>query len=107
MILRRSLLAAGLLGTASAAYGFGFSPFAEPVITRHVLSPPGWPAGLRLRIAVLADLHAGAPLMSRDNLASMQTPNVASGACPGLSALGVLHAAHISSVFPARTPHAR
>ena len=49
----------------------------------------------------------GPTLMSRDNLASMQTPNVASGACPGLSALGVLHATHISSVFPARTPPAR
>jgi NADH dehydrogenase len=49
----------------------------------------------------------GPTLMSRDNLASMQTPNVASGACPGLSALGVLHAAHISSIFPARTPPAR
>ena len=49
----------------------------------------------------------GPTLMSRDNLASMQTPNVASGACPGLSALGVLHAVYISSVFPARTPPAR
>ena len=68
MILRRSLLAAGLLGTASAAYGFGFSPFAEPVITRHALTPRGWPAGLRLRIAVLADLHAGAPLMSLERV---------------------------------------
>ncbi|MEY3652247.1 MAG: hypothetical protein RL739_417 [Pseudomonadota bacterium] len=49
----------------------------------------------------------GPTLMSRDNLASMQTPNVASGACPGLSALGVPSPAHISSVFPAHTPPAR
>lgn len=49
----------------------------------------------------------GPTLMSRDNLASMQTPNVASGACPGLSELGVRHAAHISSVFPARKPFDR
>ncbi len=49
----------------------------------------------------------GPTLMSRDNLASMQTPNVSSGKCPGLSALGVRHAAPISSVFPARTPPAR
>lgn len=68
MMLRRSLLAAGLMGSASAAYGFGLSPFAAPVITRYALTPQGWPAGLRLRIAVLADLHAGAPLMSLERV---------------------------------------
>ena len=46
----------------------------------------------------------GPTLMSRDNLASMQTPNVSSGTCPGLSELGVPRAAHISSVFSTRNP---
>ncbi len=69
MILRRTLLGTGLLGASAAAYGFGFSPFADPVITRYALTPPGWPAGLRLRIAVLADLHAGAPLMDLERVA--------------------------------------
>lgn len=69
MMLRRTLLGTGLLGMAAAAYGFGLSPFADPVITRYALTPRGWPAGLRLRIAVLADLHAGAPLMTLDRVA--------------------------------------
>ncbi len=32
-------------------------------ITDYRLTPPGWPAGQRLTIAVLADLHAGGPNM--------------------------------------------
>ncbi len=35
----------------------------------------------------------GEPLMTRDNLASMQVPNVASGIAPGLSSLGLTPAA--------------
>jgi NADH dehydrogenase len=42
----------------------------------------------------------GPTLMSRDNLASMLVNNVSSGACPGLSALGVPQATHLRSVFP-------
>ena len=41
----------------------------------------------------------GQPLMSRDNLASMQTPNVASGTLPGLSSLGITPAS-VHSVAP-------
>ena len=68
MILRRTLIGTGLLGASAAAYGFGVSPFADPVITRYALTPRGWPPGLRLRIAILADLHSGAPLMSLDRV---------------------------------------
>jgi predicted MPP superfamily phosphohydrolase len=80
MILRRTLLGTGLLGASTAAYGFGVSPFADPVITRYALTPPGWPGGLRLRIAVLADLHAGAPLMSLDRVARIVAAANALGA---------------------------
>src|SRR5580704_8464338 len=38
------------------------------VVTRYALTPPGWPAGRRLSIAVIADLHAGGP--------DMQLPHV-------------------------------
>ena len=38
--------------------------------------------------------------MSRDNLASMQVPNVASGTLPGLSALGITPTA-MEAVAPA------
>lgn len=41
----------------------------------------------------------GEPLMSRDNLASMQVPNVASSTHPGLEALGV-HATALEAVMP-------
>ena len=39
--------------------------------------------------ALLMECLPGQPLMSRDNLASMQTPNVASGTLPGLASLGI------------------
>ena len=32
-------------------------------VTNYRLSPPGWPAGRRLTITVIADLHAGGPNM--------------------------------------------
>ncbi|HLO94097.1 MAG TPA: complex I NDUFA9 subunit family protein [Burkholderiaceae bacterium] len=39
--------------------------------------------------ALLMECLPGEPLMSRDNLASMQVPNVASGSLPGLAELGL------------------
>ncbi len=49
----------------------------------------GLPDGLaRLQAAVMECLP-GEPLMSRDNLVSMRTPNVASGKLPGLADLGI------------------
>ena len=41
----------------------------------------------------------GGPLMSRDNLDSMRVPNVATGQCPGLAALGI-EATAMASVAP-------
>ena len=49
--------------------------------------------------ALLMEMLPGPPLMSRDNLASMQVDNIASGALPGLSELGVPTAARLDSVF--------
>ena len=67
MITRRALVRAGaglaLGGLAPAAYGFGIEPGWRLEVTPYRLSLPGWPAGLRLRIAVLADLHVGEPYM--------------------------------------------
>ncbi len=39
--------------------------------------------------ALLMELAPGEPLMSRDNLAALQTDNVAGGTLPGLTALGI------------------
>ena len=43
--------------------------------------------------ALAMELLPGTPLMSRDNLDSMQVPNIATGMLPGLQALGITPAA--------------
>ncbi len=50
--------------------------------------------------ALLMEMLPGAPLMSRDNLASMQSDNVASGQLPGLADFGVAQATSLAAVFP-------
>jgi uncharacterized protein YbjT (DUF2867 family) len=57
---------------------------------RPVLGLPHWAASWQAR---LMELQPGGPLMSRDNLASMQVANVASPGMPGLAALGISAAA--------------
>lgn len=45
--------------------------FAEPFrlnVTRYRVTPPRWPRGLSLRLAVIADLHACQPWMSLDRI---------------------------------------
>lgn len=64
---RRALLKT-LAGSAIGALGLGgYALAVEPGfrlrVQRYALTPPGWTAGLALRIAVLADLHAGMPSM--------------------------------------------
>jgi len=49
--------------------------------------------------AALMECLPGTPPMSRDNLDSMQVPNIASGQLPGLDALGI-NAAALESVAP-------
>jgi hypothetical protein len=52
----------GLAGFATTAYGAGIE--AESLlVTRYRLTPPRWPAGMRLSISVIADIHAGGPNM--------------------------------------------
>lgn len=57
---------------------------------RPLLPLPGWVGQLQ---ALAMELAPGEPLMSRDNIASMQVPNVATGTLPGLQALGIAPAA--------------
>ena len=71
MISRRDLLkltaSVGAFGVSSAAYGF-----SEPVfrlrVARYDLAPPRWPAEFKLKIAVVADIHACDPWMSLDHI---------------------------------------
>jgi predicted MPP superfamily phosphohydrolase len=53
----------GALGVSTTAYGFGIEP-ERLRVTRYRLSPPQWPSDFKLKIAVIADLHACDPWMS-------------------------------------------
>lgn len=59
----------------------------------------GLPDGLARAQAFMLECLPGEPLMSRDNIASMRVPNVASGTLPGLQALGI-EPASLASVAP-------
>ena len=50
----------------------------------------------------MMELAPGPTLMSRDNLASMEVDNIASGQCAGLDSLGVAKPKHLGDVFPAQ-----
>ena len=65
----------------------------------HVRPVIGLPDALGQLQALAMELLPGAPLMSRDNLASMRVPNIASGTLPGLAQLGIT-AATLGSVAP-------
>ncbi len=65
MITRRQVVK-GLVALPLATAGAGGYAVAEPfrlAVTRYCLTPKGWPAGLHLRIAALADIHACEPWM--------------------------------------------
>ena len=55
-------------GLCAAAYAFGVEPGLRLRVTRYGLTPPGWPPGFRLRLGVVADLHAGEPHMGPDRV---------------------------------------
>lgn len=59
----RALGALMLSGVASGAYAVGIEPIGRPRIVRYHLVPKTWPTGLKLRLVVLADLHACRPWM--------------------------------------------
>jgi predicted MPP superfamily phosphohydrolase len=68
MITRRRFLRASASFPASlfalSGYALGVEPLLRLSITRYVLTPANWPAGLTLRICALADIHAVNPGMS-------------------------------------------
>jgi len=56
-----------VLAVSAASAGLGGYAVAEPWrlnVTRYALTPPGWPPGLKLRFAIIADLHACEPWMN-------------------------------------------
>jgi predicted MPP superfamily phosphohydrolase len=55
----------GLAGASvsTAAYGFWVEPGWRLALAEYRLTPPRWPPGLKMRVALIADLHAGEPFM--------------------------------------------
>ena len=72
MITRRQVLVGGLGFSASlaatGAYGVGIEPNFVPAVRHYAPTPDGWPDGLRLRIGIIADIHACEPWMSAERL---------------------------------------
>jgi uncharacterized protein len=60
------LSGAGMVGLSS--YGFAIEPGYRLNVTRYRVSPPQWTPGLSLSIGVIADLHAGGPLMPAERI---------------------------------------
>ncbi len=93
---RRFLRGAGVLGTGFTglgAYAAGIEPGLMLDVTNYTLTPPGWPANLPLRIAVIADIHACEPWMSAARIRSIC--EVANGLKPDLTViLGDFNAGH-------------
>ena len=72
MLTRRRIfqtLGLSTLGALSlGGYAFGLEPFRLRV-QRYSVSPEGWPKGLHLKIAALADIHACKPWMMVERIA--------------------------------------
>ena len=70
-VTRRRVLtgAAGLFGLSvgTAVYAAAIEPDGL-VVTRYAPALPGWPAGRKLSITVIADLHAGGPDMQLEHI---------------------------------------
>ncbi|MGA2994181.1 metallophosphoesterase [Bradyrhizobium sp.] len=58
----RTFSGLGVAGVSTVAYGFS-EPELQLRVTRYQVSPPQWPADLKLKIAVIADVHACDPWM--------------------------------------------
>jgi len=98
-ITRRGLIKSGLGLTGAAMVLPGTAAYAgaeaayELVITDYRLNPPGWPAGQRLTIAVIADLHAGGPNMGIERVRQVVDAGNALG-CDLVVLLGDYFATH-------------
>lgn len=73
MISRRKFLT-GMLSFTAAGLALSAYGSAQPYglrVTRYAVSPPRWPDGLNLKLAVLADLHVIDPWMNLDRIAQI------------------------------------
>jgi uncharacterized protein len=75
-LLSRRLFLQSLGGLVVTTAGFGaYAVVIEPEfrldVTSYKVTPPRWPAGLELKAAVIADIHACEPWMSADRVRSI------------------------------------
>lgn len=66
MSRRRFLTALGFSGAGMvglSGYALAIEPGYRLSVTRYRVSPPNWTPGLNLTVGVIADVHAGGPLM--------------------------------------------
>lgn len=91
--LLKGLAAVGLSGVSLGAYAFGIEPRFRLEVTRYRLTPAGWPPGFQLRLAVIADLHAGEPYMPPERIAEIVDRTNATGA-DAILLLGDYEAGH-------------
>ncbi len=77
---------------AVPAYATGVEPL-RLVVTNYRLTPPGWPAGQRVTLALLADIHACQPWMSPERIAHIVTVTNGLGA-DAIALLGDYVAGH-------------
>lgn len=72
MISRRTFLksigALFLSGLGLGSYAFGIEPVLRLNLTRYRLTPPRWPRDFKLKMAVLADIHACKPWMTAERV---------------------------------------
>ena len=83
MIRRRTILKSfgWLLLTALSAPAYALTEvLGRPRVTRYSLVPPRWPEGLKLSVAVIADIHACDPWMSADRISAIVEQTNALGA---------------------------
>ena len=66
MISRRDVLKAlATFGFSTTAFGgFAVAESLRQTVTRYSVNPPGWTPGLKVRLAIIADLHVCEPWMS-------------------------------------------
>ena len=75
LLTRRQVLN-GFAGLSASVATVGGYSLVEPFrlrVTRYSISPPDWPAALKVRVAVLADLHACAPWMPPERIQQIVT----------------------------------
>jgi uncharacterized protein len=73
VLTRRQIIKAiavmGISGTALG--GYAVASTLQQRVQRYAFTPPGWPPGLKLKLALLADLHVCDPWMSLDRVAGI------------------------------------